>query len=61
MVQHPLSADRLPLPDLLLGAAEKRLVQKATGFCGQVFRELPMEFAVETQKLLGVSLEGSVG
>jgi Fe-S cluster assembly protein SufB len=31
------------------------------GFCRQVFRELPMEFAVEAQKLLGVSLEGSVG
>jgi Fe-S cluster assembly protein SufB len=30
------------------------------GFCRQVFRELPMEFAVEAQKLLGVSLEGSV-
>jgi Fe-S cluster assembly protein SufB len=31
------------------------------GFCKQVFKELPMEFAVEAQKLLGVSLEGSVG
>jgi Fe-S cluster assembly protein SufB len=31
------------------------------GFCRTVFRELPMEFAVEAQKLLGVSLEGSVG
>ena len=31
------------------------------GFCKQVFRELPMEFAVEAQKLLGVSLEGGVG
>src|SRR5262245_49859597 len=31
------------------------------GFCKDVFRELPMEFAVEAQKLLGVSLEGSVG
>jgi len=30
------------------------------GFCKEVFRELPMEFAVEAQKLLGVSLEGSV-
>jgi hypothetical protein len=30
-------------------------------FCKEVFRELPMEFAVEAQKLLGVSLEGSVG
>ncbi len=31
------------------------------GFCREVFRELPMEFAVEAQKLLGISLEGSVG
>src|SRR5580658_3976265 len=31
------------------------------GFCKQVFKELPMEFAVEAQKLLSVSLEGSVG
>ncbi len=31
------------------------------GFCKQVFRELPMEFAVEAQRLLNVSLEGSVG
>jgi Fe-S cluster assembly protein SufB len=32
-----------------------------SGFCKEVFKELPMEFAVEAQKLLGVSLEGSVG
>ncbi|MGI8924426.1 MAG: Fe-S cluster assembly protein SufB [Fimbriimonadales bacterium] len=32
-----------------------------SGFCKDVFRELPMEFAVEAQKLLSVSLEGSVG
>ena len=31
------------------------------GFCKEVFRVLPMEFAVEAQKLLSVSLEGSVG
>jgi Fe-S cluster assembly protein SufB len=31
------------------------------GFCKQVFKELPMEFAVEAQKLMEVSLEGSVG
>jgi len=31
------------------------------GFCKEVFRELPMEFAVEAQNLLGISLEGSVG
>jgi Fe-S cluster assembly protein SufB len=32
-----------------------------SGFCKEVFKELPMEFAVEAKKLLGVSLEGSVG
>jgi Fe-S cluster assembly protein SufB len=32
-----------------------------SGFCKDVFRQLPMEFAVEAQKLLSVSLEGSVG
>jgi Fe-S cluster assembly protein SufB len=31
------------------------------GFCKEVFRELPMEFAVEATRLLAVSLEGSVG
>ena len=31
------------------------------GFCKEVFKELPMEFAVEAQKLLGVTLEGAVG
>lgn len=32
-----------------------------SGFCKKVFRELPMEFAVEAQKLLSITLEGSVG
>jgi Fe-S cluster assembly protein SufB len=32
-----------------------------SGFCKDVFHELPMEFAVEAQKLLGLKLEGSVG
>ena len=32
-----------------------------SGFCREVFRQLPMEFAVEAQKLLGITLEGSVG
>lgn len=31
------------------------------GFCKQVFKELPMEFAVEAQKLMEVSLEGAIG
>ena len=42
-------------------SAEDAVNMIVSGFCKEVFRELPMEFAVEAQKLLGVSLEGSVG
>jgi Fe-S cluster assembly protein SufB len=42
-------------------SAEDAVGMIVNGFCREVFRELPMEFAVEAQKLLGVSLEGSVG
>jgi Fe-S cluster assembly protein SufB len=42
-------------------SAEDAINMIVSGFCKQVFQELPMEFAVEAQKLLGVSLEGSVG
>ncbi len=42
-------------------ALEDAINMIVSGFCKEVFRELPMEFAVEAQKLLGVSLEGSVG
>jgi Fe-S cluster assembly protein SufB len=42
-------------------ATEDAINMIVNGFCKEVFRELPMEFAVEAQKLLGVSLEGSVG
>jgi len=42
-------------------AAEDAVNMIVNGFCKEVFKELPMEFAVEAQKLLGVSLEGSVG
>jgi Fe-S cluster assembly protein SufB len=42
-------------------AIEDAVSMIVNGFCKQVFRELPMEFAVEAQKLLDVSLEGSVG
>ena len=41
--------------------AEDAVSMIVNGFCREVFRELPMEFAVEAQKLLGVSLEGAVG
>ena len=44
------------------GIAEEDAVSMiVNGFCKEVFRELPMEFAVEAQKLLEVSLEGAVG
>ena len=42
-------------------SAEDAVSMIVSGFCKQVFKELPMEFAVEAQKLLGVSLEGSIG
>lgn len=41
--------------------AEKAISMIVNGFCREVFKELPMEFAVEAGKLLEVSLEGSVG
>ncbi len=40
---------------------ENAISKIVNGFCKEVFQELPMEFAVEAQKLLGISLEGSVG
>ncbi len=42
-------------------STEDAISMIVNGFCKEVFRELPMEFAVEAQKLLSVSLEGSVG
>ncbi len=42
-------------------APEDAVSMIVNGFCKEVFKELPMEFAVEAQKLLGVSLEGAVG
>ena len=42
-------------------ASEDAVSMIVNGFCKTVFQELPMEFAVEAQKLLAVSLEGSVG
>jgi Fe-S cluster assembly protein SufB len=40
---------------------EDAMAMIVNGFCREVFKELPMEFAVEAQRLLSVSLEGSVG
>jgi Fe-S cluster assembly protein SufB len=42
-------------------SAEDAVSMIVNGFCKQVFRELPMEFAVEAQNLLSITLEGSVG
>src|SRR5437879_3553731 len=42
-------------------SAEDAVSLIVNGFCKEVFKELPMEFAVEAQRLLGISLEGSVG
>jgi Fe-S cluster assembly protein SufB len=42
-------------------SAEDAVNLIVSGFCKEVFRQLPMEFAVEAQKLLSVTLEGSVG
>jgi Fe-S cluster assembly protein SufB len=42
-------------------ATEDAVSMIVNGFCKEVFKELPMEFAVEAQKLLSISLEGSVG
>ena len=42
-------------------ATEDAVSMIVNGFCKEIFRNLPMEFAVEARQLLGVSLEGSVG
>jgi Fe-S cluster assembly protein SufB len=42
-------------------SAEDAVSMIVNGFCREVFQQLPMEFAVEAHKLLGISLEGSVG
>jgi Fe-S cluster assembly protein SufB len=42
-------------------SAEHAVSMIVSGFCREVFKELPMEFALEAQQLLGITLEGSVG
>ena len=44
-----------------LGWLEEAVGLIVNGFCKEVLQQLPMEFAVEAQKLVGISLEGSVG
>lgn len=65
-VEHEASTSRIGEDQLFYCqsrgiSAEDAVAMIVNGFCQQVFKELPMEFAVEAQKLLGVSLEGSVG
>jgi Fe-S cluster assembly protein SufB len=42
-------------------SSEEAVDMIVNGYCKEVFKQLPMEFAVEAQKLLSISLEGSVG
>lgn len=65
-VEHEASTSKIG-EDQLFYCRQRGLSQEeavsmiVNGFCKQVFRELPMEFAVEAQKLMNVSLEGAVG
>ena len=65
-VEHEASTSRIS-EDQLFYCRQRGLATEdavgliVNGYCKEVFRHLPMEFAVEAQKLLGVSLEGSVG
>jgi Fe-S cluster assembly protein SufB len=65
-VEHEASTSKIGEDQLFYcrqrGLSEEDAVNMiVNGFCKQVFKELPMEFAVEAQKLLGVTLEGAVG
>jgi Fe-S cluster assembly protein SufB len=65
-VEHEASTSKIGEDQLFYcrqrGLREEDAVSMiVNGFCREVFKELPMEFAVEAQKLLGVSLEGCVG
>jgi Fe-S cluster assembly protein SufB len=65
-VEHEASTSRIGEDQLFYClqrglSAEDAVSMIVNGFCRDVFKELPMEFAVEAQKLLGISLEGSVG
>lgn len=65
-VEHEASTSKIGEDQLFYCAqrgikAEDAVSMIVNGFCKQVFKELPLEFAVEAQKLMEVSLEGSVG
>jgi Fe-S cluster assembly protein SufB len=66
VLEHEATTSRISEDQLFYcrsrGVSEEDAVSMiVNGFCKQVFKELPMEFAVEAQKLLSVSLEGAVG
>ena len=65
-IEHEATTSRIGEDQLFYcrqrGLSEEDAVSMiVNGFCKEVLRELPMEFAVEAQKLLGISLEGAVG
>ena len=65
-IEHEATTSRIGEDQLFYAmqrglSAEDAVSMIVSGFCKEVFKELPMEFAVEAQNLLGVSLEGSVG
>ncbi len=65
-VEHEATTSRIGEDQLFYAmqrglSAEDAVSMIVSGFCKEVFKELPMEFAVEAQNLLGVSLEGSIG
>ena len=66
MVEHEASTSKIGEDQIFYCrqrgiSTEDAVNMIVSGFCKEVFRELPMEFAVEAQKLLSISLEGSVG
>jgi Fe-S cluster assembly protein SufB len=66
VVEHEASTSKISEDQLFYCRSRGLSIEDAvsmivSGFCKEVFKELPMEFAVEAQKLLGVSLEGAVG
>jgi Fe-S cluster assembly protein SufB len=66
IIEHEASTSRISEEQLFYClqrgiSAEDAVNMIVSGFCRTVFKELPMEFAVEAQALLSVSLEGAVG
>ena len=65
-VEHEATTSKISEDQLFYcrqrGLSEENAVSIiVNGFCKEVFKELPMEFAVEAQKLLNITLEGAVG